>query len=416
VGYFELLENGSSMLGIVQHDGNFQLEMRVALGWLRSMFGERGWGGSFWTTVDVLETLSTFGEDLEPYHDVVVGILRHHDRAGSYDEVLGATCAAYRALYLLGRMNSDRARRARDWIMDRAATCPLYELATVLNTFTSSNEPLSPALVHRYLEELPTAYDETNEFRLLRHFETCSGLAMEFDSWKFAQRLLQQQAPSGAWINVPHTASVILALNAAKDRFGWTKDELDESVFRGVVHLKDRFDHGTGTWGLDELATAKATRAVRSFEQSMRFPVDGVVRLLHDEEGLGRGVIEALSDRVVALQAAANASLVRSAELESERDTAQASLVALRDESEETLKGLGGLAIVLAFVAIPALLTLVYAVSKGGVSAVTDYWSQMAKDWSAAVFAAFPAVPVVLLLWILRRSRAGRNIGKGASP
>ncbi len=417
VYYFDSLESGDPIVSAIGGVRNFDLAARNALVWLVSKFANGGWEGSFWTTVDVLETLQYFKYPTDAFAPDVLGFVTPHDLGGSYDEVLVATCALLRVYrWFLGDAD-ERYKHTREWIEARYRSAPPYELATVIDTLIEMGEVVPEEVLTRFRDEVgESGTGEPNEFRLYRYAKTLHTCGMREEAQTALRSLVRLQSTDGRWVNLPHTASVLALLLEATSHI--RDAELEDATFRGIVYVKENYEPASASWQNDVLATAKSLRALSAFEEKISFPIDELLVSLRasQEQSEGFAALQIAADLNQRLLGE-RARLVESASstaLDHKKALEQATVQL--DDARRHERVMLLLALVVTPLVAFGVLLFAYGLQRNAGS-VGHFFGAFVSDWTAAVFTAVPIGPVVVVYLLIarpaiRRWKEARSAGR----
>ncbi len=310
---FGQTKSGLPYLTAASNVREYQAIAGNALTWLVSSYpedpDETFWGGSFWCTVEVLRTLVQFGMPVDHYASQILKGIYPHDQDGSYDEVLGASCAMLEVYVLFLGRDDERSQRCLRWILAYIDEKDLFEQATAYDILTGLGFSPETSRLRAFRERVVQSATQDNEFQIYRFAKTLLVCGFTRDAERLARRLhpLQDQE-TGRWVNVPHTASVVGLLVGIQDRSGNPDPELDEMLFRGVQFLRATYDPPKISWNEDLTATAKCLNALRAFEQKLNYPVDVVSTALQSahKEALHADAMDVAMAMGVKLQSQVN--------------------------------------------------------------------------------------------------------------
>jgi DNA-binding transcriptional MerR regulator len=324
VFYFRKSRQGDRIVSIMSNLKDFNRISRNALTWLVSQYDREKpyWGGSFWTTVEVMKTLHEFGRPIKQYEQGLMAEIKEHNKDGcSYDEVLGATCGLLELCYLLSGKETELYRNALQWVLRVLPEKTLYEQSTALDALLRLGEPIREALLTKFKNELmSTRKGLTNEFALHRFISTLLTCGFVQEAEQLALNLEDLQNPTdGSWINIPNTASTTLTLIHLQNRSPRPNPSIDNMIFKGVLFVKSTYSEDLYSWNNDPLATATSLRALKAFEKNIDFPIDEILRALQDVDEEARSMI------------AIDAAIQMNIELQEENNRLQQERVRLKD-------------------------------------------------------------------------------------
>lgn len=281
VFYFDRDGHGRPVLCEISRVRDYQIVEKNTLNWLMLEFPDDSkqgyWSRSFWATRDALVTLSQFGIDISMYRERVLAKLGSKDSNGSYDEVLGATCALLEVYCLLLGTSHRKTRRTEEWLRENMVGKTTFEKATAYDVLARWNFKLDASAVDLFRSEmLKEAASTENEFRLFRYAKTLFSLGFCTDAAAVADGLRASMDPKepGKWINVPHTAAIVELLVMLQKELVVLDYDFDDMVFAGVQYIRRNYDVTDGCWLKNVTASAKSLLALREFEGRVVLPVD----------------------------------------------------------------------------------------------------------------------------------------------
>jgi hypothetical protein len=330
--FFSSTPQGDVIVNSISRFKEFNRISRNALTWLTSLRSESNqayWGGSFWTTIDVLATLQEFGYPIKQYERILKAELQKHDIDGSYDEVLGPTCGLLEVYFWLYGKEDARYSRTLDWILSHMSGKTLYERASALETIVRLGETVEPHKLAEFKNEVVSVQSEAqNEFVIHRYVRCLLTCGFSSEAQMFALKLVTLQNKSdGGWINVSNTAATTLTLIRLQSAALKPDHDIDEMIFRGIQFIKSTYSEAKWSWENDPLATALALRALRQFEQLVTFPID---ELLFSLQGVNK---EARS--LIAIEAATKQNMKLLQDLNDMSQQCDTGLTALNSSLEK---------------------------------------------------------------------------------
>lgn len=246
----------------------FENEIRQAATWLTSQYSlddSHFWVSSFWYTLDSIEALVATGYPVIGFREGIFQELETHNIDGSYDEVLGATCAKLRLMDLLGNIPSKRLDRSCTWILNNTARKDPYELAAAVQTLLKFAPKRLPSELKNnllsYIKE--RHYDDKNDYQLARYLSVAHALGETGLVRRLTGELLANQGSDGSWGSVVQTGGIVNTL--ADVHSALTPSELEQvrlAVAAADVFVRSAFDSHTGSWGGDVAATSKGILSV----------------------------------------------------------------------------------------------------------------------------------------------------------
>jgi hypothetical protein len=248
-----------------------------SLAWINSKFKDGAFQSSFWITYDVVDMLTSMSVSLDYVQDDILRRIREHDADGSYDALMGATCALVEMYsWLLGK-DSSEYRRSLAWIGDNVHLASYYDQQTVILTLAKLGEPYNPETyrdIYNSLSDIPhTARLELSELELCRNAQFC--LIEESDSaLGWIDVLVRSQGVEGKWTNGARTATTVTFLTRHREMLSGALREVDEMISKGISYLSSEFNRSGVCWNSDVLTTAKATLALKLFQRLLEYPVE----------------------------------------------------------------------------------------------------------------------------------------------
>jgi len=257
---------------------DFDMILRNALSWLYFNYEKGSWGGSFWITMDVMDTLVFFDQPIEQYKREILSFINtKRNKNGSLDNVFGATCGLLRIYDLLLDRSNQSFQETLKWIRDKFESRELYERATGIDTLIQLKLDLSneakTTFISEVMQKLPSVQDELTLYRYAKTLVSCGA----YDKChQFIVKLKKLQDDEGKWRNIPTTANIVLMLLRLRNNLGGSTEIIDEMIYRGVVYLKESYST-ENLWKNDLAATATALRALGAFERTISFPLHAVM-------------------------------------------------------------------------------------------------------------------------------------------
>lgn len=282
VFFFSESQNGTPIIQTVSNYREFEVIARNSITWLISQFPQdekQGyWDESFWTTVDVLNTMIEFDIPILQFKPKILKSIDKKDKNGSYDEVLGATCAMFEVYDLFLGRDHEKTQRALDWIQGQLPKKILFERSTAYEILVRLNIDVLESDLLSFKNEIVNSVEEIqNEFKLYRYGRTLLACGFVNEATKVATQLEKlQDNLSGKWVNIPNTAAIIDFLIELQTKNKNPNESIDEMIFKGVQYLKYTYTPEQFSWNQDISATAKSLKALRSFEQKIKLPIDAV--------------------------------------------------------------------------------------------------------------------------------------------
>ncbi len=244
---------------------------------------------SFWSHVETLQTIEQLPDRAVRYadlQDAAFAITRNHDRAGSYDELFGPTCALYwlRATYL--GASSPEAETSAAWLranlpeqelIDRALA--YHALASVGRLTTAERDDLSAVLATLDLDAL-------SESQLVLHLRAALAASLDVAQVAELAAAVTARQHEGSWLDLTTTATAANSLLDCHRLLGTTPayTELRGTIERAVqdaliVVLRDlaRWEDdpaaGPYPWEGKARTTTKCLQAWLKFDSLQDLPV-----------------------------------------------------------------------------------------------------------------------------------------------
>lgn len=266
--------------------------------------------GSFWSTAETLQTLQVLpgvGAKYDTLADKALELAAAHDRAGSYDEVFGVSCAF---LWMRGRflgVNHADTQATLGWIRSRIDRYEPREQA--LAYLTLGDLKLCTENEGRALAQLLRNLDiaKLSEIDLVVYIRAAlmGGEASIIPSLVDA---LGNKQVGGAWVDLATTAAGVAALVDVLDQLRrgasmstHVKSRVEDLVFRGVIHIQEALERSGAAggdasypWDGKASTTVKCIQAWLRFEELIDLPVHELVDVL---EGYDRDATRLLAGR-----------------------------------------------------------------------------------------------------------------------
>lgn len=389
--FFSQTRDNKPIVSYVGGLRNVDVLLPSTITWLKASYKDGRWGGSFWHTFDVIENLIELGIDLKEYSEEILKGISSHVVDGSYDEVMGATCAMLKILKIFKGIEDPQFKSTLKWIQKRYPEASLYEQAAAIDTLNEVGLPFAENVLVDFraksMQLLPALNDD---LRLYRFAKTLISSNYIDDGLRICMKLASYQSEEGAWLNIARTSSILLLLIRIQRLVNTPPKNMDEMIFRGITYLKSTYNVNTGNWNNDVAATSKALRAIVEFEQRVSYPIDELVQTLQRSERNTREY------RTIATAAAENSRLQKE----------RASLTLDLISEKKTRKISTTLAITLALVSTPVftilLLMLFHSIKTDNITTFIDYFRVFIKDWVLEISASLIAIPLIILYIILR--------------
>ncbi len=288
--YFQKKINGKITLVAVSNVREYQSVVHNSLTWLISQSPDEDkgfWSDSFWYTVDVIFTLKDFNIPVDQFSEIILNELLDHDMNGSYDEVLGATCAMLQVYYLFLSENHERTERTLKWILDNVETKTLFEKATAYHILTELGINVQPSKLTSFVNEVMTHLkdlDSYNEFEIYRYSRTLLTCGFHREAEQIVKRLINfQDKKSGKFVNVPNTAAIVELLIDIRREMKKPNSEIDTMIFKGIQYLRSTYTPEKCSWNSDISATAKSIKTLKAFETRIETPIDVLTTAIKEE-------------------------------------------------------------------------------------------------------------------------------------
>ena len=278
--YFTFLGDQAPIINFIGGRTSQHGLLPQAASWIRSVYKNGQWGNSFWQTVDVLETFNALRLSFKEYEEGVIDAIKPKKRGGSYDEVMGASCALLKVYSMFGQKNE--FIQTLKWIKEKYPSVSLFEKASALDCLVQVGVDVSAEEREWFrVEARKQNVVSDNEMRIYRFAKTLFSCEYYDDCVDLCQAFKKTQTALGAWVNVSRTSSIVTLLVMIRRSVGAKASSLDEMIFRGITYIKSSYDRTNGNWNNDASATAKAICAVCLFEETLKIPVDDVILNLH---------------------------------------------------------------------------------------------------------------------------------------
>lgn len=377
-----------------------QTILPTAVVWLRAQYAAGRWDNSFWQTFDVIEAFHELDISTDEIKEEVLAAFDDTVVDGSYDELMGASCALLKLYHMLLNDGDERKDKTLKWIEQNYSDASLFERASALDVLIYVGAQPTASMIAEFRSEVRSQIagldNETRIYRFARTLLSC-GYAEECAS--LCRRFAAYQDSSGAWDNVARTASTALLLMRANKELERPCKELDGMVFRAITYLKGRYDREHGNWGGNPAATAKALRSIARFERNVSLPIDELVRRFADDQAVAETaeVVE-----VVARQSAELRSSLFAQGVELRKEKARG--VAMR-----RLAGILG--IILGLVATSCTVLVTHAITTDRVMQLVEAARTFLNDLSPGPSWVAWAAPWIVLYVVFRMARLLPELG-----
>jgi hypothetical protein len=289
------LHNDNQSLSLIQHTNYNSIDLAVdsAVSWIDRQYSSGMWGGSFWSTYDVLSMMAALEIDIHEYLGGVFEDIKNHYKAGSYDGVLGATCGLLELGVNLTRIDQDAMKnvgfdeeilqKSANWIIDcfanlsasgkQTSILALYQYATwaAEHNIVWVARPKYETLFSAARRELAVVTASSlasghSELDILRSIKVAVviGTAPE-EIENLFKKLRALQSLDGYWRSAGRTAYVVISLIQNYHPLVQALEgdaDLNEVIYNAILYLRATRDQSTGTWGKDIQTTAKAAQAL----------------------------------------------------------------------------------------------------------------------------------------------------------
>lgn len=379
---------------------------------------------SFWSHVETLQTLEQMPDrtvDYRPLLDAAWTITRNHDRKGSYDEIIGATCAYYwmRATYI--GVNSAEALATEKWLHAAVQRADQQQKALAYATLASVGRLTAAEhldLVHVLEGLTPAHLSETHLLIFLRAVLVARRLEL---ARAIADELVARQR-DGAWLDLTTTAaisSVLIDVHEALRGHGddALRERLESSARAAVIVILRALTRSEASettrpypWDGKASTTVKCLQAWLKFDGLLDLPIYEILESL-------RG-----SDRAATSFASNRTALRVLAAINEENADLRADVAALHADIAVRDARLGAerRRIVTTRRALVAALTVSYVL----VFLIVGFSTATKHGFGAAAEAGFPElaelhvaiVALVVSLGAVQWYRGGRKSGDDATP
>ena len=402
--YFGKTRHGHPIISAVSNVREYQVIARNAITWLVSRFptdpSKGYWADSFWCTVDALQCLVEFGIPVAQFKDKILASINKHDKNGSYDEVLGATCAMLEVYKLFLGTDDDRTRNALRWVQAHVHDKTLFERATGYDTLARVGEHVDRNRLDDFrMEVMKSAPSLDNEFSIYRFARTLLTCGFADEAEKVVWNLRELQNPQdGRWVNATDTAALVELLIDIRQATKRLNADMDEMIFRAIQFVRASYTPELFSWNCDVSATAKATKALRVFEQGIRFPIDVTMAALREGDDRAQKfiAIDAASALNVKLQNQVNEATASAADLQvkvNEREL----------NATKAARWIVALAVTVSVIMTFLLSFVGYLIEE---SLMGKAWTQgvlfLSKS-AAIVVPSLAIIPLLILVYVLRR-------------
>lgn len=419
---------GSRSMSIVSREMRPQRLLEVTELQIQTELREGYIDDSFWSHVETLQTLEALPRrdlaggsvDYSQLQDIAFGIVKNHERDGSYDEIFGPSCALFwlRARYL--GQESDEARSSAEWLRRALKRYDPEDRALAYLTFASlsclsdgDREDLERAASS--LE--PSQLSETKLVQLLR---ACLVAELSTDVVAALSRaLVGAQRDDGVWLDLTTTATATSALLSARSMLasgGQHADliaEIDSVALGAVVHILQglsRSDVPTRPhpypWDGKASTTVKCLQAWMMFEDLQDLPVLDIIEGLRRVDVAAKhyasnrtalGVLQATNKENATLRAQDTRTREQLQTTQADLETARRNIRAQMRRARIGKIGLGALALSLYFV---GALLVGALIKRGGLG--DAFRKGILDGWGIHSLAAIPLL-IAFVRYVRRR-------------
>jgi hypothetical protein len=389
--FFGQTESEAPILSRMGGTKSIQLLIPKTVIWLKSQYKNGRWGGSFWHTFDVVEVLVGLGIPIDEYQEEIINGIEPHNIEGSYDEVIGATCALLKIYKIFLGQEHEKFKESQEWLQEMLARAGLYEQASTIDTFNEVGIQVDQQVLldfrARTKSLLPSLDDE---LRLFRYAKTLLSSGYVKEAYYICLKLADYQSTIGSWVNVARTSSIISLLIHTQQQLGNPSREIDDMIFKGVTYLKSTYNFEDNNWHEDVPSTAKALRAIVEFEKLVSYPIDELIQTL---QGFHK-----FSSEYKALETAA----AQNAKLQKDKSELKNKL----EKSSRINSFSTKLATILAVITTPVLTLLLfllfYSIQNDDFSKFWGYFTGFIQDQTLALSTSLSLIPISILYLILR--------------
>lgn len=255
----------------------------AVLVWLQSIYNSDRpyWQGSFWRTYDVLYAFNYFKIPICVFENSITSELDKHDKNGSYDEVLGATCAMFQIYnWFYDDKEYSKLVRTKKWIEDNLYTKALFEKATAFDILISNGMEITELEKDNLKKEIEKQLlNHNNEFTLYRYCKTLYVCGYLQEAINIVEKLFElQDSKEGKWVNLSHTAAVLdLLLDLYCDSNQNSIVTIEKMILKGISYIKSHYNYDEKSWNQDASVSAKCIVVLEKFERLVTLPIDLVL-------------------------------------------------------------------------------------------------------------------------------------------
>lgn len=306
VYYFKQSDKG---LTLNQYSNFSTIDFMIdsAVLWLGSKFENAMWGGSFWTTYDVLTMMLDIDANIDSYINPAINDIKKHYKEGSYDGVMGATCGLLELFFLIEKkysisISGMNINEILDWIVKKFPSQSNFDKqSAILSMNRLKNELIKEKKynfdVDKYTEMendvcrvFHTDFfglDSYTEMDLCKNISICL-LCRDRDRelTGLLDYLRKNQSPSGKWTSTRRTAYVLVFLlknlDVLKKKLS-QQFSVDDMIYNGILYLRSQYNWKFRNWDNDVLATAKATQAISLYNDLYKYSTQDFFNTLDTE-------------------------------------------------------------------------------------------------------------------------------------
>lgn len=261
--------------------------------------------GSFWSTVEVLQTLEQLSDASRNYRDLVgatISRIESHDREGSYDGVFGATCAALWLKATFLGIEDSATQKTASWVRNVLTRYEYREQALALTTFrngclgVAEDIKLASEIIESVLSEELTQTD------LIAYLRTAYAFGLAQYYVPLLERLCDIHAKQG-WLDLATAAE---AAGIVQDTWYVLLGDEDASkllserielrvtnlVYTTIIFIQDSLDLRRGNrgypWDGKASTAVKCISAWLKFDARLELPVYDAIAVLEDAAGVAK--------------------------------------------------------------------------------------------------------------------------------
>ncbi len=286
VFFFESWLSANTVLNVVGGTRDFDTIAKNCTAWLKSLYNDSFWEGSFWRSVDILGTLHYFDEPIMAYQDgIVKSIAKKRTPSGTYDNVFGATCAMLLVYYWFNQKDTEKFKSTLNWIISELERTDIFNKATAIEIISFvAPEMLTETTLTGLRNSIISKLSEfSNQLELLRFSSALLQLGFNGDAEKVVKKLLELQDNSGN-VNLYSIAETTFVLIGIVNKSENPDPVLQGRIFIGIQQLRENYNSESFNWKDNAITSAKALKTLKAFEEMISFPVDDLLSFLTDYE------------------------------------------------------------------------------------------------------------------------------------